>query len=117
MSLAVAKRCPLRSSSRAQRAIVVDLAVLEGEHVPAARAQRLVAGREVDDGEPAHAHRDARLDVHPLAVRPAMADRGEHRAQDVRAGRVRRVDDAGDAAHGNYREREWASGVIEPTIS
>ena len=66
----------------AERAIVVDLAVLKREDAPAARCERLVARREIDDGEASHAERDARLEVRSLAVGAAMADRREQLAQE-----------------------------------
>src|SRR6266511_4342502 len=83
----------------AELAAVVDRAVLEREHTTAARGERLSAVRDGDHREPAHAERDATVDVDAFAVGPAMHDRVEHRAKhDVDSGRLC-VDQACDAAH------------------
>ena len=66
VSLCVAKRWPRASSSRAQLAVVVDLAV-EDDHDRAVLVEdRLVAGREVDDAQALDAEPDRR---HRHAIR------------------------------------------------
>ena len=77
------ERRPRAFELGAQRAIVVDLAVLEREHAPVARGKRLPPRREIDHREPPHAQRDARLDVQPFAVGATQTHRVEHHAQDA----------------------------------
>ncbi len=111
--LGVARRGERRSSAfelATQRTIVVDLAILEREHAPVARGERLPSRFEIDYGEPAHAHRDPRLDVHAFAIGAAHAHRVEHRAQDALGVPRMRIDQSGDAAHGrNSRANEAAA--------
>ena len=84
--------------------VVVDLAVADQPQAFVLVGHGLVAGRrEVDDGKPGVAKGDAVLLAHQhvLEVGAAMAQRGDHAAQqrlkgDVAAGEV----DGGDAAHG-----------------
>ena len=68
-----------RDQLSAQRFVVVDLAV---EHddctLPSSLRHRLMAARQVDDAEPAHAEADAALDERAPVVGPAVADGVAH---------------------------------------
>src|SRR5687768_9947737 len=84
----------------AQLAVVVDLPVEDNPDGPVFVGDRLMAAREVDDAQPAHAERHAVTEIHPLVVRTAVHDRGAH-AADVRL-RYRSsipAHDSGNAAH------------------
>ena len=83
----------------AQFAIVVDLAV--GDQRRRAGIERLVAGREIDDGESRLQQGGAGSDGLAGAVRPAMRERGGERLQNRGVGCVgaRREHQSGDAAH------------------
>lgn len=91
-----------RRQVRAQRRVVVDLAVAHGDDIAVLRGDRLVAGGEVDDREAAESQADAGGDVEAFAVRAAMAQRVRHAPEHRRIRGLRRVGrrDAGDAAHG-----------------
>ena len=117
VSLCVANTHPAAFELAAQRTVVVDLAVLEREDAAAARGEGLIARREIDDGQPSHAERDARLEVRSLAVGPAMTDRFEHRAQERRRRRLPQVEDSGDAAHGRMSCRRCARARAPPADS
>jgi len=84
-----------------QRLVVVDLPVEDQGQRPVLVVDRLLPAREVDDAQPAHAERDARLDVIALVVGPAMhhgvAHRLDPRAQ-VGLGHPR-IDEPRDPAH------------------
>src|SRR5262249_22736102 len=65
-----------------QRGIAVDLPV-EDERVTGARIDtRLPAALRIDDREPQVPECDLLVDMDAALVRPAMADRGEHAAQE-----------------------------------
>src|SRR5215831_20872624 len=89
-----------------QLAEVVDLAVEDHRDPPVLVADRLMSGRDIDDAQPPHGERDARLHEHPLIVGPAMANRLAHPVRE-RASRFgierrpdrRRLDESCDAAH------------------
>ena len=95
---------PAGGEDPGELAVVVDLAV-EDDPDPAVLARhRLVAGREVDDLEPAH--REPRGPVHEeaLVVGPAVGEPVVHAPQDggVRAPVGAREDVPDDPAHGRY---------------
>ncbi len=95
-----------------QLEVVVDLAV--GDDVDGAGlvGDRLLAGGDVDDGEPPHPQGHARQMHHALAVGAAVRERPHH-AGEVRF-RDRRlqipVDDANDPTHTRSGWRLAASG-------
>jgi hypothetical protein len=66
---------------RAERVVVVDLAVEDDHDRAVLVGDRLVPAGHVDDAEPAHADRDARADVAPFVVGPAMKDGAAHGAK------------------------------------
>ena len=116
VSLAVAKTQPPRSrSARSVR-------YLKNDDSAAACEEGLVAGREVDHREPAHAHRDAGLEMRSIGIRPAPPHRVQHRGEDMRGCRVRRVEEAGDAAHGGgsisglFVGRYATDGIAQTTL-
>ncbi len=86
----------------AQLAVVVDLAVEHREHGAVLVGDWLVAAGHVDDAQPPHPERDARLDVRAALVGPAVDDRVRHRVQprlvERRSGATSRGD-ATDATH------------------
>jgi len=94
------EREALRFELAAQRFVVVDLAVLEGDHLAVAREERLVAARDIDHREAAHRERDVAL----AEVAGAVGAAGVHpfvRREQSRPGcrpTVRR-DETEDAAH------------------
>jgi hypothetical protein len=67
-----------RSSSRAQLAEVVDLAVEHDPHRAVFVVDRLMAGREIDDAEAPHAERHAIGDPRTLVVRAAVPNHIAH---------------------------------------
>ena len=82
-----------------QLEVVVDLAVL---HHPDRRilvVHRLVAAREVDDREPAHAQRHAAGLYHSLVVRSAVDHRATHPPDELTAACRVPARDAADPAH------------------
>src|SRR5262249_1074196 len=79
----------------AQLARVVDLAVEHECEVAIVAVQRLVAGRDVDDGQPAHADREVRADLHALPVGATMHDRAQHPVHQLAIGSR----EAGNTAH------------------
>ena len=68
----------------AQLGVVVDLAVEDEREVAVVAVERLVAGRDVDDREPAHPDREVLADVGALPVGPAVHDRPQHLFQAAR---------------------------------
>ena len=99
---------PRLSSSRRSSQVVIDLAVEDDLHLFLRRRHRLLAGRDVDDRQPAVAERRVRVDEEAGAVGPAMLnDRGH--ALDARTGRLgrvaREIDESSYAAHGSVALR------------
>ena len=90
---------PFASSSRAQLAEVVDLAVEDGGDVAALALDRLVAGREVDDREAPVAEHAAAEGGDRAVVGAAVDDRVVHRLDRSRIGRVP-AEKSADPAHG-----------------
>ena len=90
-----------------QGAEVVDLAVEDDPHRAVFVAHRLPSAGEVEDGQPAVSQGDAGQrvalgDVLALAVRPAMAQHGDHPLERFGPQGLGRISPnrAGDAAHG-----------------
>jgi hypothetical protein len=102
-----------RDQFRAQFAVVVDLTVEHQLHAAVGVADRLVAGGEVDDRQPAHAEQRACVAIHAPVVGPAMADDVVHHLADLRVGRrsARRNDVTCDAAHQRVSIR-WATPAM-----
>ena len=86
---------------RAERAEVVDLAVVRDDDAAVLVRQRLSAGlRQIDDRQTAIPEPDARIAPDPLTVGPAVRDRVGHPPHDRFAdGLTRDVEDSGDPAH------------------
>jgi hypothetical protein len=80
---------------------VVDLAVANHPDGAIGALERLIAGGQVHDGEPAGAQARARVADGALAVGAAVRERGRHRGQAVGVleRRARERDGAEDAAH------------------
>src|SRR4029077_967761 len=80
--------------------VIVDLPVEDALDLAALVRHRLLAGHQVDDGEPAHAkpHAGGRMDA--LAVRSPVDDRSGHALDQGPIGRGSLGRDAADAAHG-----------------
>ena len=55
-----------------QRPVVVDLAVVDDDHTAVLVEERLLAGREIDDGQAPMAEADTRRDVQPALVGAAV---------------------------------------------
>jgi hypothetical protein len=70
---------PARLQLVPQLGVVVDLSVENDPDALVFVVDWLVAGREVDDRQPAHAQRDAVLHEHTLIIRTAMPDCRAHR--------------------------------------
>ena len=80
--------------------VVVDLAVEDDPRGPVLIADRLIPRQEVDDAQPAHPETHAGSEVHALAIRPAMSERGAHGVDVPFENRAAvEIDDSGDAAH------------------
>ena len=92
---------PERLQLRDQLLVVVDLAVEDDDDRAVLVVERLLAGREVDDRQAAMTEPDARLEVHALAVRPAVRLRVVHALQQraVEVAAAAGVEQSGDAAH------------------
>ena len=69
VSLAVRKRWPVRSSSRAQLAIVVDLAVEDADDACRLSLDIGCCAGQIDDAQSAHAERRPHLHNMALVVR------------------------------------------------
>src|SRR6202030_3455393 len=81
-----------------QRAIAVDLAI-EGESIAGARIDaRLGPTREIDDGEPRVAERDAAIDEDTVLIGAAMHERRIHRCKETLCLRPR-TGKTGNTAH------------------
>src|SRR5207302_8096543 len=81
-----AERVPARTELGAQLSVVVELAVADADDVAGFVLDRLLAGVEVDDRQPAHREREPDEGAAPLGVGPAMAqqlDRIERRRRPV----------------------------------
>ena len=98
------ERVAARQEAFTQRAVVVNLAVEDDPVAPIAAGDRLLAARQIDDREAAHADGAALVDVLPILVGAAMVDGAIHRVErgagalgiaDVTGG----GDEAVDAAH------------------
>ena len=107
-----------------QLGVVVDLAVEDEREVAVVAVERLVAGRDVDDREPAHADREVRADVGALAVGAAVHDRPQHLFQQLGIG-AGEPDDATHRAAAYGRSRAVGFGgqsgsggasVLGPTL-
>jgi hypothetical protein len=99
--LAVAVRdeaVPVGLEPRPQLHIVVDLAVADEPDRLLDVVQRLAAARQIDDRETPVTQRRLAVAEHTLAVR-ATVDQGAEHGADVLARRIKRPDNAGDAAH------------------
>ena len=94
-----------------QLRVVVDLAVGHELDRVVLTGERLLATRDVDDRQPAHAKPDAGQRHRPLVVRPAMPQRVDHPTEVIACDRPYRVtfDDAGDTAHMCWRETALAA--------
>ena len=100
MSVSLRKRWPSASSSRAQLEVVEDLAVVqELQRAVVARERLAAAVGQVDDREPRDARARRRRLEGALAVRAAVAELGQHRADGLDLRRALQVDDAADPAH------------------
>src|SRR5213594_2257567 len=90
-----------RLELRAERAIIVDLAVAHDPHRAGLVHQRLRAAGHVDDGQPAVSERRLAVDPVSLAVRPALDEGARHAAHPL-AGvdTTVKADQACDSTHG-----------------
>src|SRR6185437_8523110 len=86
---------------RAQRRVVVDLAVVDEPDALVLVRHRLRAARQVDDREPPVAEANRAVEPQPLAVGAAMAQRLAHALHAGAVHALARVqpDDAGDSTH------------------
>ena len=88
----VRKRWPCATSSCADLGEVVDLAVEDDPDRAVLVAERLIAGREVDDAQPAVAEADAAVEIVAAGVGTAVRDGVGHRHQPRAIDRVCRVE-------------------------
>ncbi len=101
-----------------QLAIVVDLTVEDEPDRSVFVVNRLMAGRQVDDAQAAHAESGAGLHVHALIVRSAMANDVAHRANEPgipipRRARRGAVCEACNTAHGQFAScTTVATGIL-----
>ena len=75
-----------RDQALAQNAVVVDLAVENDPKCAVFVAERLVAGRKIDDAEAAHAQTYPLVDEHPVIVRTPVGHDVAHAAHQGRVG-------------------------------
>ena len=66
-----------------QLLVVVDLAVVDDDDTSILVPQRLLARREIDDGQPLVAEADSRFDVQAFFVRAAMTLRFVHAQEEA----------------------------------
>src|SRR5881396_2603272 len=94
-----------RLEARAQRGVVVDLAVVDDPDGLVLVGHGLVTARHVDDRQPAMAESDRPVEQQALAVRPAMAEHVAHpfETRFVLGLPGVALDDSRDAAHGSAR--------------
>ena len=85
---------------RAQLGVVVELAVLDDVNRAVLVRDRLVAGLQVDDREPAGSQSDRPFDEGAVAVRASVKELRAHPRELLRVGRPARRDDSADPAHG-----------------
>ena len=101
--LAVRVRRPAVAASLealAQLAVVVDLAVDDRGHAAVLGVERLIAARDVDDGQPGVSQRERPDAPQRIAIRTAVAQRLDHPLRRVLARRAGRIEDCSDPAHG-----------------
>ena len=67
--------------------VIVDFGIGD-QHGPARFVQRLIAGREIDDGQPGMNQADAAVDITAAAIGSAMGQRPRQRVQCVRVRRA-----------------------------
>jgi hypothetical protein len=86
----------------AQLVEIVDLAVEDHRHRPVFIEHGLVAGGEVDDGQPAVTQPDPAPEMHAVGVGASMRHHGGHAPDQLRIYWIPRIDvgDSRDAAHG-----------------
>ena len=97
--------------------VVVDLAVLEGDHLPVLALQRLPSVLEIDHGEPAHRHGDASLAEVAAPVRAALVHEVPQAGEGRRGHALHLgVDPAEDPAHDANPPfaPAWAAGLTTP---
>ncbi len=96
-----AERVAARFELHSKLGEVVDLAVEDRPDRPVFVRQRLIAGRQVDDAEPAMPEADAVGGVVPVRVRAAVGEHRRHRPQQLTLDAVCgiEVESPGDAAH------------------
>ena len=93
-----AEAVALRLELGAELAVVVELAVLDDDDAAVLVRDRLVAGLEVDDREPARGEPDGAVDVDAARVGPAVDERRGHRLEPARSAPRGRHDSA-DPTH------------------
>ena len=81
VSLLVRNVMAVRVELRSHLGEVVDLAVEDDPDRAVLVAERLIAGRQIDDAEPPVAEADAGADVEAVRVGAAMRDRRGHRGE------------------------------------
>ena len=86
---------------------VVDLPIEDDPDRLILIVDRLMAGRQVDDAQPAHAQGGLPVDIEPFVVGPAVDDDvGHPLEQGGGVGRqAARVDESADTAHGGHFTR------------
>src|SRR2546427_1906383 len=105
-----------------QFAIVVDLAVEDYRYAFVFVVDRLFAGNEIDNREPAHAQRNASRDHQAFRIRTAMHHALAHPVQQIFRAFGRRSTwfktcPASDSAHQNLILEESVSSLNEPFSS
>src|SRR5262249_8490077 len=88
--------------------VVVDLAVEDDCDGASLVVDRLVAGHEIDDAQPAVSQRHAFPEVGAVGIRPSVTQNVRHPAEKLTVHRMTRVGEreAGDSAHGCRSPRE-----------
>ena len=85
--------------------IVEDLSVEDDPERPVFIGKRLLAAREIDDGETRMHQSRMAVTVHPVLVRTAVPDHADHAGEEAgrrRFAPLREVDNPCDTAHGGY---------------
>ena len=96
-----AKDMAERSEFGHQRLEIIDLAVEDDANRTILVVERLIAAREIDDGEPAVAEPDARPIVETVAVGAAMGENVGHTSKQapIRVATPTIIEDTGYPAH------------------
>ncbi len=106
-----------RDQAGAQFLIIVDLAIEDDPHGTVLIRDGLVAGREIDNAQPAHADTAAAIDIHAFVVGTTMANLVAHGLDMGRLGGLIETHKTGNTAHRKPGRRGTPSNLASRTVS